>query len=282
VCGANAFGRARIITFDDLPGQNKVITGEYPAGLVNWGLDDWWHSAPVGQLTTKSLRLNGDNVPAPTDGVFSFVVPTKLLQLKVYNSGSSAVTVLLQCAGNSPIERRLEAGQLATIDTDWMQPCANVRIHTTDGLSTNFDDIAVEPIELTAPRSLVTFNDRPGQDQTLNGFYPSGLLNWGTGQWRHSAPSGAFTTKHASMTVGRTSATIGLPVSKKLVSLQVHYGGAALTTLSVLCGNLPTVVAELAAGDTYTLVTGWPTPCGQISVLSPAGGGVKLDNLLLE
>ena len=44
----------------------------------------------------------------------------------------------------------------------------------------------------------ITFDDKSGQDQPLNGQYPAGVINWGTGGWYHSGPWGLFTTKSAS------------------------------------------------------------------------------------
>ena len=59
-----------------------------------------------------------------------------------------------------------------------------------------------------AVTQIVTFDDRAGQDQALNGQYPSGVIDWGTGAWYHSGPWGAFTTKSASFSAsGVTSRT---------------------------------------------------------------------------
>ncbi|MGH2353761.1 MAG: PQQ-dependent sugar dehydrogenase, partial [Chloroflexota bacterium] len=34
----------------------------------------------------------------------------------------------------------------------------------------------------------VTFDDRAGENQLLEGEYPSGIIDWGTGEWYHSGP----------------------------------------------------------------------------------------------
>ena len=154
VCSANVGGRTRTITFDDLAGQDQVITGEYPAGVVNWGLNRWWHAGPFGQFTTKSLSLNGNKVPAPTSGDLSFVVPTGVVKLTAYNSDSTPTTVTLACSGNPTRTRVLAPSERATIETGWSVPCANMTLGAANGWSTNFDDLVVEPLELGANHRL--------------------------------------------------------------------------------------------------------------------------------
>ena len=52
------------ITFDDTVGQDRVLNGQYPNGVIDWGTNAWYLSAPWRQFTTKSIGFNG---PGPTD-----------------------------------------------------------------------------------------------------------------------------------------------------------------------------------------------------------------------
>ena len=43
--------------------------------------------------------------------------------------------------------------------------------------------VATAPPETTPGTTAVTFDDRSGQDQVLDGQYPPGVIDWGTGKW---------------------------------------------------------------------------------------------------
>ena len=45
------------VTFDDRSGQNQVLSGQYPTGVIDWGTNKWFHSGPWGAFTTKSGQI---------------------------------------------------------------------------------------------------------------------------------------------------------------------------------------------------------------------------------
>src|SRR4051812_43576686 len=76
----------------------------------------------------------------------------------------------------------------------------------------------------------VTFDDRAGQNQALDGQYPTGVIDWGTGQWFHSAPWRKFTTKSVSFrTSSQRSATFTFVNPTQLLELKAFNGGSATT-----------------------------------------------------
>lgn len=128
------------ITFDDRVGQDQVLSGQYPAGVIDWGTSSWWHSAPWGKFTTKSISFNGAGV---TTGSFSFVSSRRLAQLDAYNGGTGATTVTVSCTGKPSKQVTLAAGQLSTITTGWTGTCTTVTITSTNGWDTNFDNLVI-------------------------------------------------------------------------------------------------------------------------------------------
>ncbi len=129
------------ITFDDIAGQDQVLSGEYPTGIIDWATNIWWHSAPWNLFTTKSVTFNGPDI---TSGTFTFLTPKKLIKIDAYNGGASEMTITLQCSGNPDKQQVLSINQVVTIDTGWANACTSVTLSSTNGWDTNFDNIVIE------------------------------------------------------------------------------------------------------------------------------------------
>ena len=128
------------ITFDDYPGQDQPLSGQYPTSVIDWGSNQWWISGPWGKFTTKSVSFNGGGI---TNASFKFVSPRKLVQIDAYNGGSSSTTVTLTCDGKSTKTVTLAAGQVMTILTGWTKACTTVTVTSTNGWDTNFDNLVL-------------------------------------------------------------------------------------------------------------------------------------------
>jgi hypothetical protein len=128
----------------------------------------------------------------------------------------------------------------------------------------------------------VTFDDRAGQDQALNGQYPSGVIDWGTNTWHHAAPWGAFTTKSVSFNgSGVTSRTFAFVTPRRLVSVQAYNGGSGSTTVRLSCPGKPARTATVAAGQVTTIATGWTGTCITVTVNSTNGWDTNFDSLVI-
>jgi hypothetical protein len=131
------------------------------------------------------------------------------------------------------------------------------------------------------PSATVTFNDATGQDRNLNGAYPTGLINWGTGQWFLSAPWGGFSTKSVSFTSGGTSRTFSfIGGAKRLVEFDAYNGSGVTATVGVQCGS-QTFSQSVPAGTLVHLLTGFTANCTTVTVGSTVGWDVNLDNLVV-
>jgi hypothetical protein len=126
------------LTFNDLTNPNRVLSGQYPNGVIDWGTNGWYLSSPWRQFTTFSISFNG---PARTSASFTFLGARRFVQMDAFNGGADASTILLNCAGQPTVQVALAANQLRTIQTGWTGPCTTVTVSNTNGWYTNFDNL---------------------------------------------------------------------------------------------------------------------------------------------
>ena len=154
---------------------------------------------------TKSLSLNGNKVPAPTEGSFAFVTPRRLLRLEAFNGGPAPAVVTLRCDGalaraghrrprcpghhrdrlGRPLRQR-HPGRRQRLEDQLRQPGGGRHAppgHAAPGGPQRPLGAATGPSTGQAPA-------------------PDGLVDWGTGQWFLSGPKGAFSTKSVSLANG--------------------------------------------------------------------------------
>ncbi|MGH2350967.1 MAG: malectin domain-containing carbohydrate-binding protein, partial [Chloroflexota bacterium] len=299
------------VTFDDRPGQFEPLDGQYPSGVIDWGSGQWYHSGPWGSFTTKSVSFNGGGV---TSRAFTFGSPRRLVSLRAYNGGSGPSTVTLSCAGQPPKQATVAAGQVATISTGWTGTCSTVTLGSSNGWDTNFDDLVLDGDAIPNPSSTaqpsstatrtatatatptrtptatptplpvtVTFDDRPGQFEPLDGQYPSGVIDWGSGQWYHSGPWGAFTTKSVSLFSSTArSATFTFVTPRRLLRLDAYNGESGPSTVTLSCPGQPDVQATLSAGQVATINTGWTGACTTVTIGSSNGWNTNFDDLVIS
>jgi len=125
-----------VVTFDDITGQNQNLNGQYPIGEIDWGGSQWYHSAPWGAFTTKSVSFRTNTL---TSAPFTFSTARKLVSLRALNGGAGATTVTISCAGQTKTET-IPAGQVVNIVTGFTGTCTTVTVTSTNGSNTNFDD----------------------------------------------------------------------------------------------------------------------------------------------
>ncbi len=135
-------GAQTVVKFDDAVGQNKVLIGQYPAGIINWGTgNNWYLSSPWGAFTTKSLSFNGSG---RTSAALTLVSPRKLVSVKAYNGAPQSALVTLQCVGQPTVSVTVGGNVVATILTGWTGSCSTVTLTAGNGWDTNFDDFVLQ------------------------------------------------------------------------------------------------------------------------------------------
>src|SRR5712692_6540096 len=126
----SAAAASQTIVFDDLTSPNRVLSGQYPSGVIDWGTNAWYLSGPFGAFTTNSIGFNGSG---PRSGSFTFLTPRRLLQLDAYNGGSVASTITIACSGQTTAQLSLAVRQVATMSTGWTATCSSVTIGSSNG-----------------------------------------------------------------------------------------------------------------------------------------------------
>ena len=91
------------------------MTGEYPVGVVDWGINAWLLSGPCGQFTTNSVSL--DRV-RDLGVILRFVTPRRLVSVTAFNGGGAASTVTLSCLGNPETTVFVAPNEVLTIATE--------------------------------------------------------------------------------------------------------------------------------------------------------------------
>ena len=134
-------GTPQVVTFDDRAGQDQVLSGEYPTGVINWGANLWWHSSPWRLFTTKSVSFNGSG---PTSASATFLYPRRLLSVRAFNGGTAATTVSVSCPGQTTRSLSVPANQVATVTTSWTGTCTTFTLGSSNGWDTNFDDLTYD------------------------------------------------------------------------------------------------------------------------------------------
>jgi hypothetical protein len=125
------------VTFDDQNNPNRVLSGQYPSGVINWGTNNWYLSGPWQLFTTNSVGFNG---AGPVSKSFTLINPLRLVQVEAYNGGNTASTVTIACAGQTTVNQVVAAHSRVTLATAWTTRCSGtVTIGSSNGWDTNFD-----------------------------------------------------------------------------------------------------------------------------------------------
>jgi len=296
-------------TFDDRPGQNQLLNGEYPAGAINWGTGQWYHSGPYDAFTTKSVSFVGNGA---TSGTFQFITPRRLVRLDADNGGGSASTVTLACSGQPTVSATLGAGQVSTLSTNWTGVCSTVTVTSSNGWNTNFDNLVFDsptpPTATSTPTSVststptsvsiptasptadsaasgtVTFDNLSNLNRALSGQYPTGVIDWGSNAWYLSSPWRLFGTNSISFNGGGpTSASFTfVSTPRRVVRVDAMNGDSGPSSVTLSCAGQRTAMFTVNAGQLVTLSTGWTGTCPTITVTSSNGWHTNFDNLVYD
>lgn len=145
------------------------------------------------------------------------------------------------------------------------------------------------PPPVGAPRALaapttIDFNDiNPVTDPNLDGEYPVGVIEWGSGQWLASGPYGTFTDTSISYTTAvPTSGEFELIGDLRLVSFQASNGSDRSSVVSASCGDEVTVTQTVPGNSLVTFTTNWYAACSLVTLSSSNGWDTNFDNLVVD
>src|SRR5438876_1492813 len=139
------------------------------------------------------------------------------------------------------------------------------------------------PSIATAGTTTVTFDDLTSPNRTLNGQYPTGVIDWGSNAWYLSGPWGQFTTNSVSFnTSSVTSATFSFLNPQRLLQIDAYNGGTGASTVSLSCAGQTTRSQSVGAGSRVTITTSWSGTCATITVGSTNGWWTNFDNIVFD
>ena len=129
----------------------------------------------------------------------------------------------------------------------------------------------------------ITFDDLANPNRNLNGQYPTGLIDWGTGGWWLSTPWGGFNTNSVSFSSAvLTSASFTFLAPRRLVRLVAANGGTGASAVRLSCAGQTAVSAVVAPGQLVTIATGWTGTCSTVTITSSNGWNTNFDSLAID
>jgi hypothetical protein len=188
----------------------------------------------------------------------------------VVNKGSCSANQQLSISGpgQSGSLRDISTGEVVALGAPTMFRPGDGRIFeliAQQGTST-----PIVPTATTGPSSLVVNFDNRANGQ-LSGPFPTGEINWGTGQWTVNPPYGAFTSKNVSFFGGSiSSATLQMLQPRALQRLQIYAEPNRPSTITLTCPGNPTQSVALSP---LALVSCSPTPLAGRRPAAPSPSG---------
>lgn len=185
--------------------------------------------------------------------------------------------------GSTPLDTTLVSNHSAVLDALMPSTIYHYRVKSRNapgGLAISSDSTFIT----TAPGSalVITFNDLTG-NQALDGQYPTGVVDWGSGVWWVFPASGAFPDNNISFNgPSILSGTFTFLRRLRLRTLDAYNFGPDSTTLTLSCPGQLNAQATLAAGQLATIATGWTDACSPVTISNPNGWNSNFDNLVVD
>src|SRR5262245_3104259 len=128
---------------------------------------------------------------------------------------------------------------------------------------------ATPPPPPPAGSQTVTFDDLTNPNRTLNGQYPSALIDWGTNAWYLSGPWGAFRTNSIGFNgPAPANASFTFLSPRRLVQIDAYNGGSAASTVSVSCAGQTTRQVTVGVHQTTSIAPAWSGACTRVTLTS--------------
>jgi hypothetical protein len=141
------------------------------------------------------------------------------------------------------------------------------------------------------PPSLITFDDPHLPARTsLVGQYPSGVIDWGHGEWQIGTPFGKFGTFTLALSDAKAEhAEFGFYAPRIFAGVDAYNDGDTDATITVRSATVQSSVVRpgetrevsytIKAKELRRLRTGWLEPSSKVSFAFTNGQGLRFDNL---
>ena len=151
---------------------------------------------------------------------------------------------------------------------------------------TSSRDVDVQGKSDQMPPSLITFDDPHLPARTLLvGQYPSGVIDWGHGEWQIGTPFGKFGTFTLALSDSKAEhAEFSFYAPRIFAGVDAYNDGDTDATITVRSsvarpGETREVSYTIKAKELRRLRTGWLEPSSKVSFVFASGQGLRFDNL---
>ena len=131
------------------------------------------------------------------------------------------------------------------------------------------------------PSLFVTF-DAPHlpAETVLDGQYPSGVIDWGSGAWRIHVPNGAFGSFNLALAdPAAKTAAFRFYAPRIFVGVDVYNGGVSEATVTIHSPEIRESSYAIKPGEVKRIRTGWRDPSTAVVFDLKNGEGLEFDNL---
>jgi hypothetical protein len=142
-------------------------------------------------------------------------------------------------------------------------------------------DVDIQGHSDQMPPTTITFDDPHLPAGTpLLGQYPSGVIDWGTGQWQIGTPFGKFGTFTLALRSPKSShAEFGFYAPTIFVGLDVYNDGDRDATITFSTPEIREATFIIKPKELRRIRTGWRDPSSRVSIALTNGEGLRFDNL---
>ncbi len=175
--------------------------------------------------------------------------------------------------GGKPISRRKDLDQEGFTFDD--------QTKTLSIRHTSARDVAILGKSDQRPPSYITFDDPHLPAGTpLVGQYPSGVVDWGSGEWQIGTPQGKFGTFTLALTeVNPTEAQFHFYAPHIFVGVDVYNDGQSDATVTIRSPETREQSFTIKAKELRRIRTGWRDPSTSVAFDITNGAGLHFDNL---
>ena len=142
-------------------------------------------------------------------------------------------------------------------------------------------DIDIQGKDGNVPLRYITFDDPHLPAGTLlKGQYPSGVIDWGTDQWKIGVPDGAFGTFNLRLADPKTATAEFQFYSPRIFAgVDVFNSGSSEATITIHSPESREISFAVKPGELWRLRTGWHDALTHVFFDVKNGEGLRFDNL---
>jgi len=176
-------------------------------------------------------------------------------------------------AGGKPLQRRQDLSEEGYTFDDAKHV---LRIHHTSSR-----DIDIQGKGGHVPPTLVTFdNPHLAAGTVLSGQYPSGVIDWGQGEWQIGVPHGKFGTFNLTLKDPQArSAEFQFYSPRIFAGLDIYNDGPAEATVTIHSPEVRETSYKIKPGELRRIRTNWRDPSSSVIFNFENGQGLRFDNL---